>query len=197
MNDINYELIRSSRKTFSVQIKPGMHVVVRVPRRAKKTDILAFLERNRAWIEKQLAEESVCMQNDLPPLTDEEINALADAAVKTLPPRVAAIAAQLGVTYNRITVRNQSSRWGSCSGRKNLNFNCILMLCPEEVMDYVILHELCHLKEMNHSADFWSLVEQYDPSYRKKEKWLKNEGEQIIRRLKDYDRGRGRADLEE
>ena len=82
----------------------------------------------------------------------------------------------MGVDYGRITIRNQKTRWGSCSAKGNLNFNCLLMLMPTEVIDYVVVHELCHLKEMNHSNAFWREVKQVLPDYRKQVKWLKDEG---------------------
>jgi len=87
------------------------------------------------------------------------------------------------VTYGRITIRNQKTRWGSCSSKGNLNFNCLLMLAPPEVLDYVVVHELCHRMEMNHSKRFWSLVETVLPDYREQEKWLKGEGAVLLRRM--------------
>ncbi len=76
--------------------------------------------------------------------------------------------------YHRVTLRNQKTRWGSCSSRGNLNFNWRLIMAPIEVIDYVVVHELCHLKEMNHSARYWALVEQAIPDYKKHRKWLKD-----------------------
>lgn len=78
-----------------------------------------------------------------------------------------------GYKYNRVTLRNQKSRWGSCSARGNLNFNWRLIMAPIEVIDYVVVHELCHLKEMNHSARFWKLVEKAIPKYKEVRRWLR------------------------
>ena len=85
---------------------------------------------------------------------------------------------------NFITIRNQKTRWGSCSSKGNLNFNCLLMLTPPEVIDYVVVHELCHRKEMNHSGAFWAEVEKVLPDYKEQVKWLKENGGQIIGRMK-------------
>ena len=95
---------------------------------------------------------------------------------------MAYFAKQIGATYGRITIRNQKTRWGSCSSKGNLNFNCLLMLAPSEVIDYVVVHELCHRKEMNHSKAFWSEVEKVLPDYKAHVKWLKDEGGNIMRR---------------
>jgi predicted metal-dependent hydrolase len=89
----------------------------------------------------------------------------------------------MGVTYGRITVRSQKTRWGSCSSTGNLNFNCLLMLAPEQVVDYVVVHELCHRLHMNHSADFWKLVAAYLPDYARWRKWLKENGEELLSHL--------------
>ena len=116
-------------------------------------------------------------------LSMDEIRSLADRALKYIPERVAFYASKIGVSYGRITIRNQKSRWGSCSTKGNLNFNCLLMLTPPEVIDSVVVHELCHRKEMNHSERFYDEVLRVYPDYHKWNKWLKDNGSAIMRRM--------------
>lgn len=96
---------------------------------------------------------------------------------------MARYAERLGVTYGRITIRNQRSRCGSCSSKGKLNFNCLLMLTPEFVQDYVVVHELCHRLKMNRSEHFLELVEKVMPEYLQAKKWLKENGANIIGRM--------------
>lgn len=107
-------------------------------------------------------------------LSREEIEQLAQKALEVIPRKVEYYAQVIGVTYGRITIRNQKTRWGSCSSKGNLNFNCQLMLMPDDVLEYVVVHELCHRKQMNHSKDFWNEVEKIMPDYREKREYLKN-----------------------
>lgn len=93
--------------------------------------------------------------------------------------RAAKYARIIGVTYHQIHIKDQKSRWGSCSGKGNLNFNWRLVMAPGEVLDYVVIHELCHLVHMNHSPEFWELVERSCPSYAKQKRWLKANGETL------------------
>lgn len=90
-----------------------------------------------------------------------------------IPRRALEISRHLGFEYSGLSIRNQKTRWGSCSGRRNLSFNLKLICFPKDVIDYVIVHELCHLKEMNHSARFWALVEKYIPDYKRRRGCLK------------------------
>jgi len=90
--------------------------------------------------------------------------------------KIAFWAAKMNVTYGRVTIRDQKTRWGSCSSQGNLNFNWRLLLMPEDVMEYVVVHELAHRREMNHSAAFWNIVEIYLPDYRTRRQWLKENG---------------------
>ena len=85
----------------------------------------------------------------------------------------------LGVTYGKISIRDQKTRWGSCSSEGNLSFNWRLILAPPDVLDYVVIHELCHRKEMNHSKEFWALVESLMPEYKERRKWLRENGNNL------------------
>ena len=128
-------------------------------------------------------EEQQKKANAVEPLSMNEIRALADQALKVIPERVKYYAPKVGVTYGRITIRNQRSKWGSCSSKGNLNFNCLLMLTPPEVLDSVVVHELCHRKEMNHSEKFYSEVLRVFPDYWKWDKWLKENGNLLMMRM--------------
>ena len=105
---------------------------------------------------------------------------LAERATAHIPARARYYAEQMGVSYAGITIRKQKTRWGSCSSKGRLNFNCLLMLTPPEIIDYVVVHELCHLKQMNHSKLFWDEVEKVLPDYKSRRKWLKDHGNEIM-----------------
>ena len=179
--DISYEIIRSSRKSLSLQITPAGDVIVRCPRRYPARETERFVESKRPWIEGHLAK--IESRETLPALTQTQLRELADRAAKILPERVRYFAPLAGVDFGRITIRSQRTRWGSCSGKGNLNFNCLLLLCPEAVRDYVVVHELCHRKELNHSPKFWAEVEKLCPDYKTHRKWLKENGSSLIGRL--------------
>lgn len=174
---MEYELIRSNRKTFAAEIKQN-RLIIRVPQRATTREIKAFLQKNEKWIETHLAKAQAQQKTmgDIRRLSREEIRALAEKAKKVIPERVAHYAPLIGVTYGNITIRSQRTRWGSCSSKGNLNFNCLLMLTPPEVIDSVVVHELCHRKEMNHSDKFYAEVLRVFPNYRECSKWLKENG---------------------
>ena len=181
---MEYEVIRSSRRTLAVQVK-NSKVIVRSPFSATQAQIERFVCDNAAWIEKTLKKSKEAQKSALSAglLTPEEIDALKEKAAEIIPIRAAYYARKIGVEYGKITIRCQKTRWGSCSGKKNLNFNCLLMLTPPEVLDGVIVHELCHLKEMNHSQRFYALVRAAYPEYDVSNRWLKVHGREIIARL--------------
>ena len=177
-------VIRSNRKTVAIQVNSDLSVTVRAPRSVSEKDIEEILKKKEAWISKHIEKIKETKERfEAEPtekLTREKVIALADEALKVIPERVEYFAKVIGVTYGKITVRNQKTRWGSGSSKGNLNFNCLLMLAPPEVLDYVVVHELCHRKQMNHSKAFWLEVEKVLPNYKEVRKWLKEEGSQMI-----------------
>ncbi len=179
------EIIRSRRTTAAIQIRQDGTVIFRAPMRMGEGEIRRILREKQAWIEAH-REKALNSQRraDLSPLTAEDISRLAREAVAALPGMVKEYAARMGVTYGRITVRNQVSRWGSCSSSGNLNFNCLLMLTPTEVREYVVVHELAHRRHMDHSAAFWREVEGVLPDYRERVRWLKENGGELIARMR-------------
>ena len=175
-----YKIIRSDRKTIAIQIMPDGSVVVRCPKRMRLEDARRFVESKSNWIEKQLA---VCDTGETEKLSEHEIRQLKEKARQQLTERVQYYATIIGVNYNQIAIRTQRTRWGSCSSKGNLNFNCLLALVPPDVLDYVVVHELCHRKELNHSERFWTAVGRILPDYKLRRKWLKDNGTKLIARL--------------
>ena len=174
---MEYEVIRSKRKTLAVEIRLNK-VIVRAPFYASDADIRLFVQNNRSRIETHAAKalEQQKAAEACRKLSADELRELADRALTVIPERVKHYAPLVGVTYGRITIRNQRTKWGSCSSKGNLNFNCLLMLAPPEVLDSVVVHELCHRKEMNHSDRFYAELLRVFPDYWACHKWLKENG---------------------
>ena len=173
-----YTLIRSSRKTVAVQVTAEGEVVVRAPRLCPKHKIEAFLRQKEPWIRAQ--QQKIAQSPRGPALTEAEHKLLVKEAKGWFARRTAWFAPLVGVTYGSVTIRTQKTRWGSCTGKGDLNFNCLLMLAPEEVRDYVVVHELCHRRHMDHSSAFWTEVERILPDYRLHRKWLKDNGAALM-----------------
>lgn len=183
-NGIPVNVIRSTRKTVSIQLKPS-GIILRAPNHLSQKEIRTILIQKNSWIEKHqrlIAEQNEKLK-DLPKFTPEEIQDFADKAARIIPEKVQYYAPLVGVDYGKITIRRQRTRWGSCSSKGNLNFNCLLMLTPDEVIDSVVVHELCHRKHMNHSKAFYAEVEQVCPEYQRCRTWLKENGPLILQRL--------------
>ena len=176
------EIRRSKRKTMSLEVTADARVIVRAPLFISQAEIERFVNSKKAWLEKSLqkVQERQALKYDSRKLTEKELELLAEQAKQVFSEKAAYFAKKVGVTYGRITIRNQRTRWGSCSSQGNLNFNCLLLFAPEAVQDYVVVHELCHRKEMNHSDRFWREVAKVMPDYRVHKKWLKEHGSKIM-----------------
>ena len=185
---IEIEIIKSNRKTIAIEVRPDLRVIVRAPKRASNREIMKFVEQKQDWIAKHLAQMQIRYEETRrakeKQFTDDDIRKMKDEAKRVIPDRVKYYADIMGVTFGKITIKNQKTRWGSCSSKGNLNFNCLLMLTPDKVRDYVVIHELCHLKQMNHSKMFWAEIEKVMPDYKVYRQWLSQNGNMLIERMK-------------
>lgn len=190
MADINSiitaaEIIRSRRKTLAIQIAEDGHLVVRAPLRCSEREIVSFIEKSEKWINNHVrkAQQRRRELEQLTPFSEQDIRSMAEKALGVIPGRVKHYAEKLGVTYGRISVRNQKTRWGSCTSKGDLSFNCLLMAAPPEVLDSVVVHELCHRLHMDHSKKFYAEVYRVFPDYDRWNKWLKDNGGMLINRM--------------
>lgn len=178
-----YRIIRSRRKSIGLEITDD-GLLVRAPMRASRREIERVISDHEDWIRRKTAQhnQTRAAAEAQGRLTDDDIRRLAAQAKEYIPQRVSYYARLLGVKPGRVTIRKQKTRWGSCSTKGNLNFNCLLMLTPPEVIDSVVVHELCHLIEMNHSDRFYASVLRVFPDYREHHAWLRKHGRETMAR---------------
>ena len=169
----NFELIRSRRRTLALEITKDCRVLVRAPLRLPQARIDAFVASHEAWIQAHLEQQRQRAASAPPPPTPEEITALKAEARAILPEKVAYWSQKMGVRPTGLKITTARKRYGSCSGKNSLCFSCFLMNCPEEAIDLVVVHELCHIREKNHGPRFYALLEQYLPDYKERKKLLK------------------------
>jgi predicted metal-dependent hydrolase len=170
---IHFVRMRRARR-YVMRVRPDGDLRVTIPRGGSKAEALRFAERHMDWAARQRAR---VMEGRRPAAVDRELRARAAAE---LPPQLLALAVTHGLTVNRVTIRNQRSRWGSCSSRGHITLNFRLMLMPPEVREYILIHELMHLKQANHSIRFWRCVEAACPGFREAERWLKKHGPSLF-----------------
>jgi predicted metal-dependent hydrolase len=170
-------------RRYLIRVTEEGTVRVTVPRWGSKREAAAFAEREHAWIENQLRERARRPSNGELRGTSAggqpsavEQRALVCRAKAELPPRLLELAARHGLAVARISIRNQRWRWGSCSRRGHICLNWRLVTMPESVRDYVLIHELMHLRRMDHSPKFWTLVAEACPSYKEARAWLRSHG---------------------
>ena len=176
-------------RRYLIRVTADGVVRVTLPRGGSKREAVAFAEREHAWIERQLRARAEREQRERERRTangglgspnaeqhDLDRRSLIARAKRELPPRLLDLAAQHGLTVSRISIRNQRSRWGSCSRTGHICLNWRLLTMPEHVRDYVLIHELMHLKRMDHSPKFWKLVAEACPGYKRARAWLRSQG---------------------
>ena len=175
-------ILRSRRRTVAFRALPDGRLEVRAPLQMSGQEIRELMERHRRWIETHCARRAEAAARAEAPFTAEELSAMAGRLRRALPAYINEYAQRLGVRPARVTIRHQKTRWGSCSSTGSLSFNCLLALAPEPVCRYVCVHELCHLRHMDHSPAFWALVASVLPDYAAAKQWLKTEGQRLIDR---------------
>lgn len=166
----DYSIIYSGRKTLGITVK-GDEVIVRAPYLAPKNMIAKFLNEHEAWVLRAL-EKQHKRASERPEITPENETALRKSAKVYFEIKTREFAESMGLKYGRVTITSAKTRFGSCSSKGNICFSYRLMAYPEAAREYVIVHELCHLVEMNHSKKFYALVEHYLPDYKERKKLL-------------------------
>lgn len=183
--EITYIIQKSRRRSISVSLLGENRVLVKAPYGISEGKVQEFLLSKKDWIKKHLEKQNQEEEKaaSLGLLSADEIKEIRKKARKIIPERVDFWAKKIGVTYGKIAIRLQSSRWGSCSSKGNLNFNCLLAIMPEEILDSVVVHELCHRRHMNHSKEFYAEIERVFPDYKRCDKWLKENGGVYLKRV--------------
>lgn len=174
--EVCIRVIRSARKSIGLEVRADGEVLARIPGRLSDRELKKFLEGHKGWIFDKVRLSGERKENRTTvnaPLMEEMTAAETEGMKKRFLERTRHYSSLMGVTFGRITVRNQKTRWGSCSAKGNLNFNYLLYFLPEELLDYVVVHELAHRKHMDHSAEFWAEVGRFFPDYKRCRKKLK------------------------
>ena len=169
---MDYEIIRSRRRTMALEVTREGKVLVRAPMRMTQGEIDRFVASHAGWLERAKAKVAA-RQAAHPPLTEGEIAALRQRAREVLPGKVAHYAAMMGVVPTSVKITAARTRFGSCSGKNGICFSLYLMQYPEAAIDYVVVHELAHIRHHDHSPAFYAQVARVMPDYRERMKLLK------------------------
>ncbi len=169
---MDYEIIRSRRRTVALEVTREGRVLVRAPQRMSREEIERFVASHAAWLEKAQARVTA-RQAAHPPLSEREIAALRQRAREVLPGKAAHYAAIMGVTPTSVKITSARTRFGSCSGKNGICFSLYLMQYPEAAIDYVVVHELAHIRRHDHSPAFYAEVAKVLPDYKERMKLLK------------------------
>ena len=167
-----YELIRTNRRTLALEGTPDCRVVVRSPMRVSRKRIDEFVSAHVEWIETHLSRQRARRESHPEP-TEEEQQELIRRAKEILPGKVAAYSAVMGLYPAGITITGARKRFGSCSGKNRICFSWRLMAYPEAAIDYVVVHELAHIRHKDHSRAFYDCVARVLPDWRERRELLK------------------------
>ncbi|PKM73249.1 MAG: M48 family peptidase [Firmicutes bacterium HGW-Firmicutes-16] len=168
----DYEIVRSDRKTLSLEITGEAKLIIRAPRRCPTAYIHSFAERKRGWIDSHMEKQRLRAESRVP-LTEEEVSKLTARAKMEIPPLVERYAAIMGLKPEGIKITKAGRRFGSCSAQNRLCFSFRLMQYPIEAVEYVVVHELAHIVHRNHGSDFYALIASVLPDYKERDRILK------------------------
>ena len=174
--EIRVSVIRSARKSLGLEVRDSNTVLARIPTRVSDRELKAFVENHRSWIleKTEVMAEREEKRKSTPAPPPELLSKTDRMKIQLkIGKRVRHYCEAMGVTVGYVTVKNQKTRWGSCSAKGNVNFNYQLAFLPDELLDYVVIHELAHRRHMNHSRAFWAEVEKYCPDYLERREQLK------------------------
>lgn len=164
-----YKIIRSNRKTVSIQVDTDCNITVRAPYKVSEKEIEEFVSDKKEWLEKAVLKQMNRNRNKKE-YTDDEIKILKEKARVILPEKVKYYSSIMGVYPKSIKINSAKKRYGSCSGENNINFSLFLMDKEERFIDYVVVHELAHIKHHNHSKAFYEFIERFMPDYKERKK---------------------------
>ncbi len=165
------KIIRSGRKSLSLSVDDELNVVVRAPYNTNDALINDFVSKNSQWISKAVERKKAYLSRVN--IADNEIESLIRQAKDIIPKRVDYFSSIMNIYPTGIKITKAKKRFGSCNQKNSLCFSCFLMQYPLEAVDYVVVHELAHIRHHNHSAEFYSLIRRYMPDYKQREKLLK------------------------
>lgn len=169
-----YKLVRSKRKSLSVEVNKKLEVVVRAPYLLPKFTIESFVKSKEEWIENAILKMRAKLENAPIDLGADELKLLKKKAKEILPQKVEFYSSIMGLVPTAVKITSAKTRFGSCSGKNSICFSCRLMRYPEAAIDYVVVHELAHIKHKNHGKSFYALIEKYMPDYKERQKLLKS-----------------------
>lgn len=165
----DYTLIRSKRKSVSIQVDADCNIIVRAPLRLSQKELDKILLEKKVWLEKAIISQRE-KKKEIKEYSEDDIKLLRKKAKEVIPPKVEYYANLMQVNPNSVKINSAKKRYGSCSGANNLNFSLYLMDKDERFIDYVVVHELAHIKHHNHSKDFYKFIEQFMPDYKERMK---------------------------
>jgi predicted metal-dependent hydrolase len=182
MQDLEYKLVRSRRRTLALEIKKDGGLLVRSPLKFSTESVHRFIEQKKSWIERKQKEaiEKNRLRLLVPKLSDDLVEYHKKLAEQKISERLGHYASRLGISYRRYRISSARSRWGSCARSGRLSFSWRLAMAPAPVLDYVIIHELIHILEHNHSGRFWEKVKQICPEYKRCKQWLKENDHLLV-----------------